>query len=173
MNDSKVPDGWKGQSEEAINERVGAAPGTARFVAVDAAEIEVGDEVYVEQDSNPLAHGIVVARENEAGRIGLTIAPGYGESDAEHDKSTEVWDETGRTFTRVERPDVPMAEQFEHISSIVPQSLSRVFKPIHAESETAVAVASNDAGEQFLLIRDGDGTAGVVDLAEMCAEQAE
>jgi hypothetical protein len=94
-------DDWAGQDTESMNERLSAIPDDARFVAEDAAAIEVGDEVYVEQDAEALAHGRVVERTNEAGRIGLTLSPGYGGPDS----TTEVWEETGRTFTRIDRPD--------------------------------------------------------------------
>jgi hypothetical protein len=99
--ETTTADGWAGQDSESMNERLSAISDEARFIAEDAAAIEVGDEVYVEQDAEALAHGRVVERTNEAGRIGLTLSPGYGGPDS----TTEVWEETGRTFTRIERPD--------------------------------------------------------------------
>lgn len=70
--------------------------GTRRYVTVDPADLERGDRVLVQDVADDLeVEGDVTGTMNEAGRIGVAV---------EEDDGTEsvVWENTGRTYTRIE-----------------------------------------------------------------------
>lgn len=67
-----------------------------RYVAVDPVDLERGDRVIVQDVASDLhLEGVVTGTMNEAGRVGVTVQEDDG-------KQSVAWDNTGRTYTRVE-----------------------------------------------------------------------
>jgi len=76
-------------AEEAQN-------GGAQFAAVDPTDLEAGDEVIVKDIKDGReTRGVVEDTDIEWGRAGVELTPEDG-------VTVMVWEETGRTFTRVE-----------------------------------------------------------------------
>ncbi|ELZ20818.1 hypothetical protein C475_19503 [Halosimplex carlsbadense 2-9-1] len=68
----------------------------AQYAAVDPSDLEAGDEVIVSDVAEDgQTRGIVEGTENEWGRYGVELT-------REDGVEVMVWEETGRTFTRVE-----------------------------------------------------------------------
>lgn len=68
----------------------------SQYAAVDPSDLEAGDEVIVSDVAKDgQTRGIVEDTKNEWGRYGVELTPEDG-------RTVMVWEETGRTFTRVE-----------------------------------------------------------------------